>query len=90
MWSVGSGMSLLLTLLPIAVILCMLIFWKKPADISGVVGWLTVAVLAFFFFKTSIEVIFRSTAAGLIKSFPGSLCSDFSIANGIYGENRRT
>jgi lactate permease len=86
MWSVGSGMSLLLTLLPIAVILCMLIFWKKPADISGIIGWLTVAVLAFFFFKTSIEVIFRSTAAGLIKSFPVSLIVLTSLLQMAYME----
>lgn len=86
MWSVGSGMSLLLTLLPIAVILCMLIFWKKPADLSGVVGWLVVAVLAFFFFKTSIEVIFRSTAAGLIKSFPVSLIVLTSLLQMAYME----
>jgi len=65
--------ALLLTLLPIAVILCMLIIWRKPADISGVVGWLVVSIIAIFFFKTSVEVVFRSTAAGLIKSFPVSL-----------------
>lgn len=86
MWSLGSGMSLLLTVLPIAVILCMLIFWKKPADVSGVVGWLVVAVLAFFFFKTSVEVIFRSTAAGLIKSFPVSLIVLTSLLQMAYME----
>lgn len=68
--SVGS---LLLTLLPIGVILCMLIIWKKPADISGIVGWLVISVIAFLFFKTSVEVILRSTVAGLIKSFAVSL-----------------
>lgn len=65
--------SFLLTLLPIAVILCMLIIWKKPADISGIVGWAVISIIAFFFFQTSIEVILRSTAAGLIKSFAVSL-----------------
>ena len=66
-------MDILLTVLPIAVILCMLIIWRKPADLSGVVGWFVVSVIAFFFFKTSIEVIFRSSVAGIIKSFPVSL-----------------
>ena len=70
MWSVGS---LLLTLLPIAVILCMLIIWKKPADISGVIGWLLVSVIAVLAFDTTLEVVFRSSIAGLIKSFPVSL-----------------
>ena len=69
----GTLMPLLLTLLPIAVILCMLIIWKKPADISGIVGWVIISVIAVIFFKTSPEVIARSTAAGFIKSFPVSL-----------------
>lgn len=68
-----SVWSLLLTLLPIAVILCMLIIWKKPADISGIVGWLVISVVAYFAFQTTIEVILRSTSAGLIKSFSVSL-----------------
>lgn len=70
MESVGS---LLLTLLPIGVILCMLILWKKPADISGIVGWAVISIIAVVAFQTSLEVIFRSTLAGLIKSFSVSL-----------------
>lgn len=65
--------SLLLTLLPIAVIVCMLVVFKRSADISGIVGWLCVSAVAFLFFNTSFEVILRSTAAGIIKSFPVSL-----------------
>jgi lactate permease len=65
--------ALLLTLLPIAVILGMLIFLRKAADISGIVGWLVLAVVAYFAFQTSIEVILRSTAAGFIRSFSVSL-----------------
>ena len=68
-----SVWSLLLALLPIAVILCMLIIWRKPADISGIVGWAIVCVIAVAFFSTSIEVVARSTVAGLIKSFGVSL-----------------
>lgn len=69
----GYWGSLLLTLLPIVVILGMLIIWKKPADVSGIVGWLLVSVVAILFFSTSLEVIGRSTIAGFIKSFPVSL-----------------
>jgi lactate permease len=64
---------LLLTLLPIAVILVMLVVFKKPADISGIVGWIAISVVCAFFFKTSMEVILRSTAAGFIRSFSVSL-----------------
>ena len=65
--------QLLLTLLPIAVILVMLIVFRKAADISGIAGWLAVSLVAFFFFNTSIEVLLRSTGAGLIRSFSVSL-----------------
>jgi len=64
---------LLLTLLPIVVILCMLILFRQAADISGIVGWLAISIIAFLFFRTSMEVILRSTAAGFIRSFSVSL-----------------
>ncbi len=82
----GSLGSLLLTLLPIVVILCMLIIWKKPADISGIVGWLVISVVAVLFFKTSVEVIARSTLAGLIKSFSVSLIVLTSLLQMAYME----
>jgi len=64
---------LLLTLLPIVVILCSLIVFKKAADISGIIGLLVIAAVSYFFFQTSLEVIVRSTGAGLIRSFSVSL-----------------
>jgi len=51
----------------------MLIIYKKPADVSGIAGWLAISIVAGIFFQTSLEVILRSTAAGLIKSFSVSL-----------------
>ena len=65
--------TLVFTLLPIVVILAMLIIWKQAADVSGIVGWLTISVVAYFVFQTSLEVIMRSTAAGFIRSFAVSL-----------------
>lgn len=64
--------SLLLTLLPIVVIVLMLVVFKKSADISGVVGWILVSLVAFLFFNTSLEVVLRSTVSGIIRSFPVS------------------
>ncbi|MBP2664271.1 MAG: lldP, partial [Firmicutes bacterium] len=64
---------LVLTLLPIVVILAMLIIWKQAADVSGIVGWLAISVVAYFVFQTSIEVLLRSTVAGFIRSFAVSL-----------------
>jgi len=62
--------SLFISLLPIFAILAMLLIWKKPADVTGVAGWVVVSILAFLFFDTSIEVIARSTVAGAVKSLP--------------------
>lgn len=83
MWSMGS---LLLTLLPIALILCMLIVFKKSADISGIIGWAAVSIIVVLFFKTSVEVVFRSSLAGLIKSFPVSLIVATSLLQMAYME----
>ncbi|HML36664.1 MAG TPA: L-lactate permease [Bacillota bacterium] len=65
--------SLFISVLPILVILAMLLIWKKPADITGIAGWIAVSILAFLFFDTGAEVILRSSVAGLIKSFAVSL-----------------
>ena len=64
---------LLLTLLPIAAILFMLIGLRKAADISGIVGWVVIAAAACLFFHTSFDVVLRSTAAGFVRSFAVSL-----------------
>ncbi len=81
-----SLVSLSLTLLPIIVILCMLIVWKKPADASGIVGWLAISVIAMMAFQTTIEVILRSTAAGFIRSFSVSLIVAMSLLQMAYME----
>lgn len=66
-------LPLLLTLLPIAVILVMLLVFRKAADVSGIIGWLVISVVAWLGFQTTPEVILRSTAAGFIRSFSVSL-----------------
>lgn len=63
----------LLSILPIAVLIIMLLVFKKPADISGIVGWVVIAIVAMFAFGTTPGVILRSTLAGFVKSFPVSL-----------------
>ena len=65
--------AFLLTILPILVILAMLIIWRKPADITGVVGWAAVCIVAMLFFRTGISVVIRSSLVGLISSFSVSL-----------------
>ena len=81
-----SLVSLSLTLLPIVIILCLLIVWKKPADISGIVGWLAISAVAMLAFETTLEVILRSTAAGFIRSFSVSLIVAMSLLQMAYME----
>ncbi|HEX9059697.1 MAG TPA: L-lactate permease [Clostridia bacterium] len=78
--------SLFLTLLPILVILIMLIVFKKSADISGIVGWLIISAIAITAFQTSVGVVFRSSIAGIIKSFPVSLIVLTSLLQMAYME----
>ncbi|HMN01228.1 MAG TPA: L-lactate permease [Geobacter anodireducens] len=66
-------LPLLLTLLPIVVILVMLLVFRKAADVSGIIGWFAISVVAWLGFQTTPEVIIRSTAAGFIRSFSVSL-----------------
>jgi lactate permease len=51
----------------------MLILLRKPADVSGIVGWAVISLVAIFFFQTSVTVVLRSTAAGFVRSFSVSL-----------------
>jgi lactate permease len=76
----------LLTLLPIIVILGLLIVWKKPADVSGIVGWAVISLVAISAFQTTIEVVLRSTAAGFIRSFSVSLIVAMSLLQMAYME----
>lgn len=71
--------SVTLTLLPIVVIVFLMVRKQFAADTSGTVGWLLTLIIAFLFFDTSIEVGLRSSAAGMIASFPVSLMVVTSI-----------
>lgn len=66
-------MPLLLTLVAILLIVVLLVVFKKPADFAGIVGLAAISAVVILFFNTSLEVVARSTAAGLIKSFSVSL-----------------
>jgi lactate permease len=68
-----------MTLLPIALIVFLMIRKGCAADVSGLMGWLLTLIIAFFFFSTTIEVGLRSSAAGIIASFPVSLMVVTSI-----------
>ncbi len=67
------ALSIILTLLPIALIVVLMTWRRLAADISGTAGWILALVIAILFFNTSLEVGLRSSLAGIISSFPVSL-----------------
>lgn len=78
--------ALIWTLAPIGLILALLVVWKMSADVSGILGWAAVSAVAYFVFQTSGEVIFRSTAAGFIRSMPVSMIVATSLLQMAYME----
>jgi lactate permease len=72
-------MSIILALLPILVIILLLLAWKSPADIAGLVGWIATAVVAWLFFKTPLQIIFASSLSGVVASLPIALMVCTSI-----------
>ncbi|HOV43331.1 MAG TPA: L-lactate permease [Syntrophothermus lipocalidus] len=71
--------KVLLTLLPIALVLVLLVYGKWAADTSGLVGWVLTLIIAGLFFHTSMQVGLTASMAGIIASFPVSLMVATSI-----------
>lgn len=72
-------MDVLLTLLPVLVVVILLVWGKKSADLSGFVGWVLTILIAGVFFHTSLRVGLTASLAGIIASFPVSLMVATSI-----------
>ena len=72
-------LSVSLTLLPILIIVFLMVRRQFAADTSGAIGWLLTVIIAILFFNTSPEAGLRSSAAGIIASFPVSLMVVTSI-----------
>jgi len=68
-----------MTLLPIAVIVFLMVRARFAADTSGIIGLLLTLAIALLYFNTSLEVGLRSSAAGVVASFPVSLMVVTSI-----------
>lgn len=72
-------MEIFLTLLPILVIFLCLTLWSKPADTSGIIGWVAACAIAVFAFGTPIKVILLASLAGVVVSLPVTLVVATSI-----------
>jgi lactate permease len=72
-------MDVLLAISPVIVILLLMTWGKRSADVAGALGWVYTALVAALYFGTSWEVILIASLAGFIASFPISLMVVTSI-----------
>jgi lactate permease len=69
----------LLAVSPIVVIFLILVVFRRPADITGLLGWVFTALLAWLAFRTGWPVIIRASLSGIIASLPIALVVATSI-----------
>lgn len=70
---------ILVALSPILLILFLLTWKRFAADLAGIIGWIYISIVAFFFFQTPISIILKSSLAGFLASFPITLMVATSI-----------
>jgi lactate permease len=69
----------LLAISPIVVIFLALVVFRRPADITGLIGWVFTALLAWLAFHTGWPVILRASLSGAVASLPIALVVATSI-----------
>ena len=74
----SAGM-VLLAISPIVFIFLILVVFRRPADITGLLGWAFTALLAWLVFRTSWPVILRASLSGIVASLPIALVVATSI-----------
>jgi lactate permease len=70
---------ILLAIAPVIAIFLLLVVFRRPADATGVLGWIFTVLLAWLVFRTGWEVIVRASLSGLVASLPVSLVVATSI-----------
>jgi lactate permease len=72
-------LSILFAIAPVIIIFILLAFRHTPADIAGLIGWVATVLIAWLYFKTSLNVILLSSLGGIIASLPIALVVATSI-----------
>lgn len=72
-------MAVLLAISPVIVILLLMTWARRPADVAGAIGWAYTALIAALYFHTDWRVILIASLAGMVASFPISLMVVTSI-----------
>jgi lactate permease len=73
-------LAVFLAILPVIIIFLLLAVRHTPADLAGLIGWLTTVIIAWVFFKTSFIVVLLASLAGIVASLPIALV----VATSIY------
>ena len=74
-----SIVPLLVALFPLILIFLLLTLRRTAADVAGLLGWITTALVAWLWFKTPIPVVLIASLSGLVASLPVSLVTATSI-----------
>ncbi|MDR0499626.1 MAG: L-lactate permease [Coriobacteriales bacterium] len=74
-----TPIDVILTLVPIISVLVLMAAFKVPGDISGVIGWVAVVVIAVAFFSTPLEVGLLASLKGLLASMAITGMTAFAI-----------
>jgi len=69
----------LLAISPVVVIFLILVLFRRPADVTGSLGWVFTALLAWLVFRTGWPVILRASLSGIVASLPIALVVATSI-----------
>ena len=70
---------ILLVLAPVIVIFLLLILRRTAADIAGIAGWVITVLVAWLYFSTPLEIVFKASLSGLLSSLPIALMVAASI-----------
>jgi len=79
-----SIFDLLLGVSPILLIFVLLAFFKRPADVAGLAGWVFTVLIAVFYFHTAWEVALKASLSGVVGSLPITLMVVASIFQMTY------
>jgi lactate permease len=72
-------MMVLLAVSPVIVIFLVLVVFKRPADVAGVIGFVFTLLLAWLVFRTGWPVLYRASLSGLVASIPVGMIAATSI-----------
>ncbi len=72
-------MNFFFAILPILIVFVLLVIFKRSGVFAALVGWISTAFLAVYYFKTSWQVVLGATAVGILKALGITLAVIFTM-----------